>query len=189
MRMAADVVELILQDHREVERLFEELRDPAKRATLVPVLTTLLTAHSRAEESQVYPAARDEAGIAEDVEHSQQEHVEAEELLAKLAATDPDAKSFDTLLQQVVDAVTHHVQEEEASVLPAMREQLEPRRLAELGQAFLASRGEHLGEQPQDVRRSELQQQARNMGLKGTSGSGKEELQDELRRAAAASSE
>lgn len=184
--MAQDVVDLIEQDHREVERLFDELRDPDKRALLVPVLTTLLTAHSRAEESQVYPAARDEAGIADDVAHSQEEHVEAEELLARLARTDPRADDFDDVLQQVVDAVTHHVQEEESSVLPALREHLKPRRLAELAEAFLAARAEHLGEQPDDIRRAELQQQARNMGLAGASGTGKEQLQRDLRRAAAA---
>ena len=51
-----DVVDLIMQDHREVERIFEELKSsPEKRKGLTPVLVTLLTAHSRAEESEVYP--------------------------------------------------------------------------------------------------------------------------------------
>jgi hypothetical protein len=49
-----DVVEMIMQDHREVERMFAELKSsPEKRAALVPVLITLLTAHSRAEEAEV----------------------------------------------------------------------------------------------------------------------------------------
>jgi hemerythrin superfamily protein len=88
--MAGDVVDLIMQDHREVERLFDELKDnPEKRPNLVPVLTTLLSAHSRAEESAVYPAAAKEADEADDVAHSQQEHVEADQLLEKLGKTDP----------------------------------------------------------------------------------------------------
>ncbi|MGW4110824.1 hemerythrin domain-containing protein [Actinosynnema sp. NPDC004786] len=54
-----DVVDLIMQDHREVERLFAELKDhPEKRPLLVPVLTAVLTAHSRAEEAEVYPVAK-----------------------------------------------------------------------------------------------------------------------------------
>jgi len=65
--MAADVVDLIMQDHREVERLFDELKDsPEKRPNLLPVLTTLLTAHSRAEEAEVYPVAAAEAGEKEE---------------------------------------------------------------------------------------------------------------------------
>jgi len=88
--MAADVVDLIMQDHREVERLFDELKDsPEKRPNLLPVLTTLLTAHSRAEEAEVYPVAAEEAGEKDEVSQSQQEHIEADQLLAKLAETDP----------------------------------------------------------------------------------------------------
>ncbi len=93
--MSADVVDLIMQDHREVERLFDELKDsPEKRPNLLPVLTTLLTAHSRAEEAEVYPVAAEEAGEKEEVSHSQQEHIEADQLLAKLAATDPDLEGL-----------------------------------------------------------------------------------------------
>ena len=89
-----DVVDLIMQDHREVERIFAELKNhPENDSTWYPVLVTLLAAHSRAEESEVYPAARDEAGEAEDVEHSQEEHLLADQLLARLAATDPDSPS------------------------------------------------------------------------------------------------
>lgn len=57
--MAGDVVNLIMNDHREVERIFDTLRnEPDGRAGLVPVMSTLLTAHSRAEEAEFYPAAR-----------------------------------------------------------------------------------------------------------------------------------
>jgi len=180
--MAGDVVDLIMQDHREVERLFDELKtSPEKRPNLVPVLTTLLTAHSRAEEAEVYPVAAKEAGEADDVAHSQEEHVQADQLLAKLAETDPMSGKFDQVLQELVDAVTHHVQEEESKVLPGMREQLSEGRLQELGEAFVASRKQHLGEQPADITREQLAQQASNAGVSGTSGLPKDELQDKLR--------
>jgi hypothetical protein len=107
--MPADVVDLIMQDHREVERLFDELKEnPEKRPNLLPVLTTLLTAHSRAEEAEVYPVAAAEAGEKEEVSHSQQEHIEADQLLAKLARTDPTSAAFDKALQNLIDAVSHH---------------------------------------------------------------------------------
>lgn len=169
-----------MQDHREVERLFAELRDPAKRAGLVPVLTTLLTAHSRAEESQVYPAASAEAGIADKVEHSQEEHLLADQLLADLAATDPDGAEFEQVLDKLVEAITHHVEEEESDVLPGLRAGLDEDRLRELGEAFLASRQEHLGEQPTDITKSDLEQQAANVGLTGASAMSKDELQETL---------
>lgn len=180
-----DVVELILKDHREVERLFDQLRtDPASRRGSLPVLTTLLSAHSRAEEADVYPVVADEVGASEHVAHSQEEHVEADELLAKLAATDPDSADFITVLDEVVKAVSHHIEEEEETVLADMRNGLSAERRAELGEAFLATREQHLGDQPDDITRDELRQQAANMEVSTPSGATKDEIQQKLREEA-----
>lgn len=178
--MSGDVVDLIIKDHREVQRMFEQLKsDPASRPGVVPVLTTLLTAHSRAEESEVYPAAL-EAGETEEVEHSQKEHLEAEQLLEQLAACDPTGPDFDSVLGQVIDSVTHHLEEEEETVLPGMRDKLSDERRAELGEAFLRVRAERLGEQPGEARKEDLEQQAANIGMTGASEMDKAELKSEL---------
>src|SRR3954447_13284554 len=175
-----DVVDLIVQDHRELQRLFAELRsEPAKRPTLAPVMTTLLFAHSRAEESEVYPRAR-AAGGQDDVEHSQEEHLAADQLAEKLSGLDPESNEFGKVLEQLVEAVTHHLEEEEESVLPHMRERLSTDALTELGERFLAVRAEHLRDQPDDLTKSQLQQQARNIGLDGASGMNKDELKSSL---------
>jgi hemerythrin superfamily protein len=184
--VGADVVDLIMSDHREVERLFEILKTrPDQRVTTLPVLSALLIAHSRAEESEVYPVARDEAGAGDEVAHSQEEHVEAEQLLEQLQATDPEAPEFEKALQQVVDAVTHHVEEEESKVLPAMRTGLQDARREELGQAFAASRAEHLGEMPGEANKEALLQQAENVGMGGVGSMSKDELKEELQKKAA----
>ena len=65
---AADVVELIKSDHREVERLFDLLKtQPATRSLNFRVLCSLLIAHSRAEEAELYPIAKSEAGEIDEV--------------------------------------------------------------------------------------------------------------------------
>jgi len=182
--MDSNVVDLIMNDHRELERIFDELMtQPDKRPSLVPVMITLLTAHSRAEESEVYPAARD-AGGSEDVEHSQKEHLEADQLAAKVADTDYGSPDFPEALQKLIEAVKHHVEEEETTVLPHMRHNLDDGRLDELGQAFLASRAEHLGDMPEDITREQLQQQADNADISGVSGMSKDELKATLEDAA-----
>lgn len=182
--MTRDVVDLILKDHRELERLFETLlNEPDKRAGLVPVMTTLLTAHSRAEESEVYPAAR-EAGGEDDVEHSQKEHLEADQLAKKVAATDPDSDDFPAVLRELVDALKHHIEEEETTVLSGMRERMDTGRREQLGEAFLAARKEHLGDQPEDITKAELEQQAANVGVTGASSMSKSELEDKLQEEA-----
>jgi hemerythrin superfamily protein len=180
--VTTDVVDLIMSDHREVERLFEELRSaPEKRPLLVPVLTSVLLAHSRAEESLVYPAAKAEAGEDQEVAHSQHEHAEAEQLLARLADTDPESDRFEQVLGELVDAVTHHVQEEESHVLPGMRERLDDERRAELGRAFAAARAEHLGDRPGHASREELLAQARNADVPGAAGMTKDQLERALK--------
>lgn len=177
----SDVVDLIMEDHREVERLFDRMKaQPDQRPMLVPVLMDLLVAHSRAEEMEVYPVGRDEAGLADEVEHSQEEHAEAEELMERLAEVDHTTAEFDTLLEQVIESVSHHIEEEEAEVLPGLRQGLSEERLGELGEAFVRSRAEHMGQQPGEATRDELEQQARNAGVEGTSSMTKDELKDEL---------
>ena len=72
----------------------------------------MLVGHSRAEEAEVYPVAAAEAGEADDVAHSQEEHIQAEQLLEQLAGADPESPAFEQVLKELVDAVTHHVEEE-----------------------------------------------------------------------------
>jgi hypothetical protein len=182
--MDTNAVDLIMNDHRELERLFDQLQNqPETRPTTVPVMVALLTAHSRAEEAEVYPAAT-EAGIAEDVEHSQKEHLEADELAAVVAASDVTSPDFDAKLTKLIDAVKHHVEEEESKVLPGLQAGLTPDRLEELGRRFLSSREEHLGERPGEITKEELDQQAANAGVPGASGMSKDELADALKRTA-----
>lgn len=180
--MPGDVVQLIMDDHREVERLFERMRnEPDQRPMLVPVVATLLVAHSRAEESEVYPVARDEAGETEEVAHSQEEHAEAEAILERLQAADHNSSEFDSLLKELIQGVTHHVEEEEANVLPGMKERLNDARLGELGAAFLAARAQHMGEQAGDATKDELVRQARNAGIEGASSMSRDQLKEALK--------
>lgn len=183
--MAGDVIGLIMQDHREIARLFQQLEEhPVRRPLLRPTLSALLTAHSRAEEEVVYPAARQAGGAAE-IARSQQEHLRAEDLLVKLAQVDADDSAFDTVLTQLVDEVTDHIRKEETAVLPALRERLGEEQLDALAQEFITSRAKHYGELPGDERLSNLRRQASNAGLVGISDLGKNELEDLLRKLAA----
>ncbi len=140
----ADVVDLITQDHRELERLFRVLLDePEKRAMTAPVMSTLLFAHSRAEEVEVYPFARD-AGLGEDIEHSQKEHLVADLIAARLVVTDPTSAAFEQVLRELVETVQHHIDEEEGDVLPGMRSSMPSDDLERLAKRFLAARTDNL---------------------------------------------
>jgi hemerythrin superfamily protein len=176
-----DVVDLIKADHREVERLFDVLkRQPALRSLYFPVLCALLLAHSRAEETEVYPVAKTEAGETDEVAHSQDEHAEAEQMLEQMIEMDPDSTAFDHALDELIKAVTHHVEEEETRVLPGMVRQLSDQRRSQLGESFAASRAEHLGDRPGQATREELVQQARNADISGAASGTKDEIRSKL---------
>jgi hemerythrin superfamily protein len=144
--MTKDAVDAITQDHRLMESLFEDCRtNKAARPALVAEIKARLSAHSAAEEEKVYPAlAKAEPGEAEEVHHGVEEHREAEQLLARLEATDPDGPEFDKALRDFVAAVAHHVQEEESEILPSLEEAVDRQTLEDLGAAFEARRVELL---------------------------------------------
>jgi hemerythrin superfamily protein len=136
--MVMDAVTLIKNDHRLFERMFDQLRSGGDdRQALLVEMAARLAAHSHAEEMKVYPAlAQAEPGEHDEVEHGAEEHHEAEQMLHRLMAMEPDDAEFESGLQQFVDAVLHHVQEEESELLPALQEAVDDTTLEELGQAF-----------------------------------------------------
>jgi hemerythrin superfamily protein len=164
-----DVVELILADHREFERLLRELRDrSADRPASLKRLSDLLVAHAVAEEEEVYPklkkAAPDEA---EEIEHGTEEHAEGHEALLALLRTDvDDTEAFEDALEELSEALTHHLDEEERDVLNAAREEVPLEEREELGRAFLNLRAAQLDAGAGDVDNVErLVEQARAEGL------------------------
>ncbi|MEU4195451.1 hypothetical protein AB0E69_26360 [Kribbella sp. NPDC026611] len=61
-----------------------------------------------------------------------------------------------------------------------MRSNLSDERRTQLGEAFAASRKQHLGEQPGDMSREQLAKQAANADISGTSGLSKDELKKKV---------
>ena len=95
MQTTFPVGDLIRDDHREMRRLFTELESRQSRPLAAPMLLALLAAHSRAEESEVYPALRRDTDAVDAVAHSQHEHAEADRLVEELVREDLDDAGFD----------------------------------------------------------------------------------------------
>ena len=178
--MPTTVADLIRIDHREFERMFAELEDSTKRPLTGPAVVALIAAHARAEESEVYPVIRAKTDAASKVEHSQEEHAEADELAAKLVGLGTDDPDYDGVLERLVKSVSHHIEEEEETVLPAL-DQLPLDQQEQLATAFTRVRAEHLTAGAADLSRSELKRQAQNEGVSGTASMTKDELKQEVR--------
>ncbi|MFD8674837.1 hemerythrin domain-containing protein [Streptomyces seoulensis] len=154
MAETQDVVELILQDHRRMEDLFRQMRSvEADRAGALQEFAGLLVAHALAEEAEVYPALKRYRNIDdEEVEHGEHEHDEGNEaLLNLLEVEEVGSEEWDSKLEELVEAITHHTDEEERTILNGARENVPMSRREELGVAFVADRDRRLKNDPGSV--------------------------------------
>ncbi|MFF4172294.1 hemerythrin domain-containing protein [Streptomyces sp. NPDC001744] len=142
-----DVVAAILEDHRTMEDLFRRMRSvEADRAAALKEFSALLIAHGEAEEAEVYGALKRFKDVDNDeVDHGVEEHDEGNKaLLALLGVDDIGSDEWDERLEELVGAVTHHMDEEERTILNDARETVPDERRAELGGAFLKERARQL---------------------------------------------
>lgn len=148
-----DVIELILADHEEMERLLRELRDDTSdRRAVLSDLSDLLVGHAQAEEDVVYPVLErkaDDEELEEEVEHGEEEHAEInEKLLALLEVDERGGDEFDEALEELGEMVHHHLSEEERNVLNPARELVSEAKRADIGGSFLGARKGLLASHP-----------------------------------------
>ncbi|MCS7476045.1 hemerythrin domain-containing protein [Umezawaea endophytica] len=152
--MPTDVVELILADHRRFEELFRDLRDrTSDRTALLGDLAELLVAHAEAEETKVYPALKRYKEVDDDeVDHGAEEHAEGHQaLLALMEVSDTESEEWEEKLEELVEALNHHVDEEERTILNDARSEVADERRDELGNEFLEARQERISDGCGDI--------------------------------------
>lgn len=141
-----DANQVILRDHREVERLFKALErggaqadDPARRRELVRQLVRELSVHATVEEQLVYPALR-RAGADERVLDALEEHHAAKVTLWELERLPASSERFLPKVRLLAESVRRHVEEEERELLPLLESTFEAGPRRELGEAFERAR-------------------------------------------------
>lgn len=133
-----DMVTELVKDHREVEEMFTKLEQPNLPAderdnTLQQVITELVR-HSVAEEQYLYPTAREALDDGDSIaDHEIEEHKTAEQLMKDLERMEPGDTQFQPTLQEFINDVRHHIQEEEGDLFPRLQTTCTPEQLRELG--------------------------------------------------------
>lgn len=135
---STDLIRMITQDHRDVERVFAELersdQSPDHRRQLADHVIAELVRHSVAEEQFMYPAARKHVpGGEKIVAEELGEHAAAERVMKDLDGLDPADAEFDRLLGKLIADVRHHIEEEERDLLPKLESSCSPEQLRDLG--------------------------------------------------------
>ncbi len=112
---ARDALQLLADDHRTVEALFEKYdnaRSASVQQKLVRQICEELTIHCLIEEQVFYPAVR---SIVDDsmMDEAQVEHDSAKALIASLLVSEPNDPFYEAKVSVLKEQVEHHVYEEE----------------------------------------------------------------------------
>ncbi len=133
------VIDIIKQDHQKVNEQLMELEKrvkgrPTSQHPVFPTMKKMLLAHSAAEEKLVYPLLKQE--MPQKIQDAIKEHKEIAQHLEDLTAGSVPEDEWARHLQQLKQAIQHHVQEEESQVLPAAQRIVGDQKLRDLGPQF-----------------------------------------------------
>lgn len=108
-------VRLLKEDHREVEKMFDEyeqLDDEQEKLELFNKIALSLKVHTQIEEEIFYP---EERGDVEDdmLDEAWVEHDGAKKLIAEIEAMEPGDQYYDAKVKVLGEYIKHHVKEEE----------------------------------------------------------------------------
>jgi hemerythrin superfamily protein len=120
-----DAINLLKQDHRTVEKLFQEFRrssDAHHQADVCQQACRELDIHSAIEEQCFYPGVRSVAALEDMVELSLIEHDQVKQLCTRLRGMSAGAAQIRSTMAELEQAVTQHVKEEEGHMFPKVRD-------------------------------------------------------------------
>ncbi len=124
MTETTDALELLRDQHREVDELIaqiEDADDTDDKQELFAQLADKLAAHSAIEERIFYPTVLS-TDTSEILLEFTEEHLAVKRVLADLLALDPDDEHWDAKLAVLKEEVRHHAHDEEEGKLFAILE-------------------------------------------------------------------
>ncbi|HYD95000.1 MAG TPA: hemerythrin domain-containing protein [Noviherbaspirillum sp.] len=150
-------IDALKADHRLVRQLFDQFfntQDVNAKKEGGPRLLLLLEMHAALEESVFYPRVQEaEPGL---VEHCEQEHQEARQLIEQLKGMDEADAQYEQLMRQLSESVMRHVENEEQTLFPKVQQSgLD---LGEIGLQMQAFESNMLGTQARQSGQRGMQQ-------------------------------
>lgn len=116
-------MEALRKDHNFVKQLFDRYlntQDMKVKQEAGPRILLLLEMHMAVEEAVFYPSVHEVD--AQLVDHGEQEHEEAKQLMQQLKNMNPDDAQCEQLMRRLADSVLHHIQTEEQQLFPKVQQ-------------------------------------------------------------------
>jgi hypothetical protein len=118
-------LELLEQDHREVEEWFDEYdelkEDDDQKAELVEKICLALKVHAQIEEEIFYPQAREATKDNDLIDEAVVEHATVKNLIGEIEAMEVGKELYDAKIRVLGEMVKHHIKEEEEELFPELR--------------------------------------------------------------------
>src|ERR1700724_754920 len=122
-------LELLEQDHREVEEWFDEYdelkEDDARRAERAQKICLALKVHAQIEEEIFYPQAREATKDNDLIDEAVVEHATVKNLIAEIESMEVGEDLYDARIRVLGEMVKQHIKEEEEELFP----ELEPAKM------------------------------------------------------------
>ncbi|HEY9791812.1 MAG TPA: hemerythrin domain-containing protein [Candidatus Obscuribacterales bacterium] len=118
-----NVVEILINDHNLVKRLFKQFEQQNEKKVKLQLLVEIVREvgiHSKVEEEIVYPVV--EMASMEKAAESYEEHHVVEEVMAELGNMSVLNVRAMAKIKVLQELVLHHIEEEETTVLPILEQ-------------------------------------------------------------------
>ncbi len=136
----SDAIQMLQDQHREIERLFDEIetaRGEIARQVAFDELADALTYHTTMEEGVFYPTVN-----VDDTHpwllHAVEEHLSAKRLIADLLELGPDDESWQAKVEVLREQIMMHVREEEELLFPRVRDMMDEDQLEAMAAEMIA---------------------------------------------------
>ena len=125
-----NAIELLKQDHRMVEKLFEQFGqvkddDEDAAAEIIESVCAALQIHDKLETEIFYPGVREQAEeeeLEDVLNEAEIEHEGVRELIEKIEAMEWEDEKLHAAFTVLSEYVKHHVKEEEQEMFPKLKE-------------------------------------------------------------------
>jgi iron-sulfur cluster repair protein YtfE (RIC family) len=136
---------LLKADHEKVSGIFERIEeteeaDLAMRQNWFARLRNELEIHAHLEESIFYPALKQAADTRDLVFEAIEEHQEVKVLITEIEGMAVDNDEWGDRIEDLKDAVEHHVEEEENEMFDKARDVLSQEEIEDLGRQMVAEK-------------------------------------------------
>jgi hemerythrin superfamily protein len=131
-----DIYQLLKKDHQEAKGLFKKIQSgKGDKMSLFSELRQELTIHMEGEEKLFYPVLKKNDETRDITEEGIEEHKEAKKILKEMQGQKDD-QQWRSKLQELREAIEHHIEEEEHQLFEKAKHVLSKEQVSEIAQQF-----------------------------------------------------